>query len=108
MAQWRLEAKTRQPRHIVPMLASDAIRSAGGWVGEVHPFGDFQFVVHFEIAAAKRAALEEAFADAEILILVNISEIPEGVVEIAGAITIMLIEPEHSVFGSLGRQPGPL
>jgi len=108
MAEWRLEAKTSQPRHIVPMLAADAIRSAGGWEGEVHPFGDFQLVVHFEIAAAKRAALEQAFADAKILVFETIWKIPEGAGDIRGAITIMLIEPEHPLFGSLGRQRGPL
>ncbi len=90
------------------MLASDAIRSAGGWVGEVHPFGDFQLVVHFEIAASRRLMLEEAFAEAAILIYSNIWEVPDNSGAISGAITIALIQPEHPLFGPLGRQPGPL
>lgn len=108
MPQWRIEAKTKHPRHFVPMLVSDAVRVAGGWVGEVTPFGDFQLVVHFEVGPEQRAALEEEFERTGIRIYSNDWDPPEVAGAVSGAITVTLLAPEHPLFGSLGRQPGPM
>lgn len=93
MQQWRLQAKTKHPRHVVPMLVSDAVRAAGGWIDDINLFGDFQLVVHFELPVSRRTVLEEMFADAGMRIYADewaVSQ-PEG--DVSGAITIAFLEP---------------
>lgn len=90
-AKLRAYAITRHPRGVVPLLVSDAVHAAGGWVAETIVFGQEQVVVRFDIGLEGLEKLRQLLTSEGFMITDwNHEPAPPGA-EAAAAITVTLI-----------------